>query len=524
MKKHGFIWLMALVAAVRMLAPVPAAAQTAPAGAQEKKPNILVIWGDDVGWYNISAYNLGVMGYKTPNIDRIAREGALFTDWYGQQSCTAGRAAFLTGQSPIRTGLTKVGLPGSPLGLQKEDVTIATYLKAQGYTTGQFGKNHLGDLDEHLPSANGFDEFFGNLYHLNAEEEPENPDYPKNPDFKKRFGPRGVIHSFADGRIEDTGPLTKKRMETIDEEVTTRALGFIDQAHKDGKPFFVWWNSTRMHIWTHLKAESQGKTGLGVYPDGMVEHDGHIGQLLAKIDELGIADNTIIMYSTDNGAELMSWPDGGMTPFRGEKNTNWEGGYRVPMALKWPGVIKPGTVINDVGAHEDMMPTFAAAVGEADLAGKLQKGLDIGGTTYKVHLDGYNWLPYLKGGTQQAPRREFLYWTDDGDLAALRYDQWKLVFMEQRAHGYEVWQEPLTVLRFPKLFTLRGDPFERADHEGIDYPKWRLERAFLLVPAQVFVQQWLSSFKDFPPRQKPASFGIDQVMDKIMNQAAGAGK
>jgi len=508
---------LALIAALA-LAASPAVAQTA-----AKKPNILVIWGDDIGWYNISAYNQGVMGYKTPNIDRIAKEGAMFTDWYGQQSCTAGRAAFLTGQSPIRTGLTKVGLPGAKEGLQKEDVTVAELLKAQGYATGQFGKNHLGDLDEHLPSAHGFDEFFGNLYHLNAEEEPENPDYPKNPEFKKKFGPRGVIHSFANGSVEDTGPLTKKRMETIDEEVNARALAFIDQAHKAGKPFFVWWNSTRMHIWTHLKAESVGKTGLGVFADGMVEHDGHVGLLLKKLDDLGIANDTIVMYSTDNGAELMSWPDGGMTPFRGEKNTNWEGGYRVPMVMKWPGVIKPGTVYNDVGAHEDMLPTLvAAAGGPADLGAKLMAGYAVGGTTYKVHLDGYDWGPYFRGQAAQGPRKEFLYWTDDGGLAALRYNNWKVVFLEQRAHGYEVWQEPLVALRLPKLFNLRADPFERADHEAIDYPKWRLERAFALVPAQAFVGKWLSSFKEFPPRQKPASFSLDQVMAKLSEPASGS--
>jgi arylsulfatase len=486
------------------------------ASAQTDKPNILIIWGDDIGWFNVGAYNQGLMGYDTPNIDRIADEGAMFTDWYGQQSCTAGRAAFLTGQSPIRTGLTKVGLPGASLGLQKEDPTIAGFLKAEGYATGQFGKNHLGDLDEHLPTAHGFDEFFGNLYHLNAEEEPENPDYPKNPEFKKKFGPRGVIHSFADGRIEDTGPLTKKRMETVDEEVTTRALEFIDEAHRDGKPFFVWWNSTRMHIWTHLKAESQGKTGLGIYPDGMVEHDGHVGQLLAKLDQLGIADNTIVMYSTDNGAEAMSWPDGGTTPFRGEKNTNWEGGYRVPMLLKWPGVIEPGITVNEIGAHEDMLPTLVAAVtGKTDLADRLMKGASVGGNKYKVHLDGYDWGPYLRGETGEGPRKEFLYWTDDGGLACLRYNQWKIVFMEQRAHGYEVWEEPLVTLRFPKLFNLRSDPFERADHEGIDYPRWRLEHAFALVPAQAYVQNWISTFKDFPPRQKPASFALDDVMSKL---------
>jgi arylsulfatase A-like enzyme len=485
------------------------------AQAQERKPNILVIWGDDIGWYNISAYNMGVMGYRTPNIDRIAREGALFTDWYGQQSCTAGRAAFLTGQSPIRTGLTKVGLPGAKEGLMKEHPTIAELLKTYGYVTGQFGKNHLGDRDEHLPSNHGFDEFFGNLYHLNAEEEPENPDYPKDPEFKKRFGPRGVMHSFAGGKIEDTGPLTKKRMETVDEEITKGALGFIDKAHKDGKPFFLWWNSTRMHIWTHLKPGSEGKTGIGIYPDGMVEHDGQVGELLKKLDDLGIADNTIVMYSTDNGAETMSWPDGGTTPFRSEKNTNWEGGYRVPCVIRWPGVIKPGTVVNNVAAHEDMLPTLLAAVGDAGVKDELAKGKKVGGASFKVHLDGYDLLPALKGQAEW-PRKEFLYWTDGGQLAALRFEQWKLNFLEQRAHGFDVWQEPFEELRLPKLFTLRGDPFERADHEGIGYDRWRIDHVFLLVPAQAFVANWLQSFREFPPRQKPASFSLDQVMEKLV--------
>jgi arylsulfatase len=491
---------------------------TSPVQAQDK-PNILVIWGDDIGWFNVSAYNMGIMGYRTPNIDRIAREGALFTDWYGQQSCTAGRAAFITGQSPIRTGLTKVGLPGSPLGLQKEDVTIAELLKPMGYATGQFGKNHLGDLDEHMPTNHGFDEFFGNLYHLNAEEEPEHPDYPHHPEFKERFGPRGVIRAYADGRIEDTGPLTKKRMETVDEETLDAALDFIDRAHGAGNPFFLWYNSTRMHIWTHLKPESQGKTGLGVYPDGMVEHDGHVGQLLDKLDELGIADNTIVIYTTDNGAEAMSWPDGGTTPFRGEKNTNWEGGYRVPALIKWPGVIEPGSIYNDVFALEDFMPTFLAAVGEPDIKGKLMSGHQVGELTYKVHLDGYNLLPFFKGEAQEAPRKEFLYWNDDGKLVALRYNQWKLVFAEQRAASFDVWQEPFVDLRVPKLFSLRADPFERADHEGIDYDRWRLERVFLLVPAQAFVANWLQSFKEFPPRQTPASFSIDQVMEQLSKPA-----
>jgi arylsulfatase A-like enzyme len=502
-----------LLACLSALA-VPAAAQTA-----AKKPNVLVIWGDDIGQFNISAYNMGMMGYKTPNIDSIAKQGALFTDWYGQQSCTAGRAAFITGQSPIRTGLTKVGLPGAPEGMKKEDPTIATLLKAQGYVTGQFGKNHLGDRDEMLPSAHGFDEFFGNLYHLNAEEEPENPDYPKNPEFKKKFGPRGVIHSFADGRITDTGPLTRKRMETIDEEVTAKALDFMERAKKADKPFFIWWNSTRMHIWTHLKPASQGKTGLGVYPDGMVEHDGHVGQVLAKLKELGLDENTIIMYSTDNGAETMSWPDGGTTMFRGEKNTNWEGGYRVPAMIKWPGVIKPGTIVNDIGSHEDMLPTLLAAVGNRTVKDDLKKGATIGGRSFKVHLDGYDLGPALRGEAKEWPRREFIYWTDDGSVAALRYDNWKMVFLEQRGHGFDVWQEPFVALRLPKLFNLRTDPFERADKEGMGYPQWRIDRAFLIAPAGAYVAQWLQSFRDFPPRQKPGSFNLDRVMEAVSKPA-----
>ncbi len=485
------------------------------------KPNILVIWGDDIGWYNISTYNLGVMQYKTPNIDRIAKEGAMFTDWYGQQSCTAGRAAFITGQAPIRTGLTKVGLPGAKEGMPIEDPTLAGLLKNHGYMTGQFGKNHLGDLDEHLPTNHGFDEFFGNLYHLNAEDEPENVDYPKDPEFKKRFGPRGVIHSFADGKVEDTGPLNMKRMETVDEEATVVALDFIDRAHAADKPFFVWWNSTRMHVWTRLKAESEGVTGLGIYPDGMVEHDGHVGQLLAKLDELGIADNTIVMYSTDNGAEAMTWPDGGTIPFRGEKNTNWEGGYRVPSVIRWPGVIEPGTIHNDVFAHEDMLPTIMAAVGEPDLKEKLKAGnVEAIGRTYKAHLDGYNLLPFFKGEEPLSPRSEFIYWTDDGDIAALRYNNWKIVFMEQRGHGFDVWQEPFVTLRFPKLFNLRTDPFERADHEGMGYQRWRAERMFALAPAQAFVGNWLQSFTEFPPRQKPGSFSLSQAMEKLTSNTS----
>jgi len=481
------------------------------------KPNILVIWGDDIGQFNISAYNRGMMGYRTPNIDSIAAEGALFTDWYGQQSCTAGRAAFVTGQSPIRTGLTKVGLPGTPEGMKKEDPTIATLLRAQGYATGQFGKNHLGDRDDMLPTAHGFDEFFGNLYHLNAEEEPENPDYFKDPALKKKFGPRGVIHSFADGRITDTGPLTKKRMETVDEEVTAKALDFMTRAKAAGKPFFLWWNSTRMHIFTHLKKESDGKTGLGIYADGMVEHDGHVGQVLAKLKELGLDQNTIVMYSTDNGAETFTWPDGGTTMFRGEKNTQWEGGYRVPTMIKWPGVIKPGTVINDIGAHEDMLPTLVAAAGDRTAKQDLLKGRAIGGTTYKVHLDGYDLGPVLRGEAKEWPRREFIYWTDDGQVAALRYDNWKITFMEQKAHGLRVWQEPFTVLRAPLVTNLRMDPFERAEHENaMGYQRWYMERMFTIAPAGAYVGQWLQSFRDFPPRQKPGSFNLDRVMEAVM--------
>ena len=480
-----------------------------------KKPNILIIWGDDIGWFKISAYNHGIMGYRTPNIDRIAKEGALFTDWYGQQSCTAGRAAFITGQSPIRTGLTKVGLPGAPEGMKAEDPTIATMLKAQGYVTGQFGKNHLGDRDSMLPTEHGFDEFFGNLYHLNAEEEPEYADYPKDPAFKQKFGPRGVIHSYANGKIEDTGPLTRKRMETVDEEVTTAALGFMDKAVKDGKPFFVWWNSTRMHIFTHLKPASDGKTGLGIYADGMVEHDAMVGELLAKLKELGIEDDTIVMYSTDNGAETFTWPDGGTTMFRGEKNTQWEGGYRVPCVIRWPGVIKPGTVMNDIGAHEDMMTTLLAAAGDGTVKEDLLKGRTVGDITYKVHLDGYNLIPALKGEGDW-PRKEFIYWTDDGSVAALRYDNWKITFLKQHAEGYKVWTTPFEVLRAPSLTNLRMDPFERAEEEdAMGYQRWWVEHMYVFAPAGAYVGQWLQSFREFPPRQKPGSFNLERVMEAV---------
>jgi arylsulfatase len=495
------------------------------------KPNILFIMSDDIGWFNPSCYHQGVMGYSTPNIDRIAKEGVRFTDFYGQQSCTAGRAAFITGQSPIRTGLTKVGLPGAKLGLSFDDPTVAEFLKNFGYATGQFGKNHLGDRNEHLPTVHGFDEFFGNLYHLNAEEEPENPDYPKDPNFRKKYGPRGVLKCKATDKddptvdpvfgkvgkqvIKNTGPLDAKRMETIDEEFLAAALDFMERKTKDGAPWFCYMNTTRMHIWTHLKPKSAGKTGLGTYPDGMVELDGYVGQLLDKLDKLGVADNTIVVFTTDNGAEVMSWPDGGTTPFRGEKDTNWEGGWRVPCVMRWPGVIKPGQVINEICSLQDFIPTFAAANDEPDLVEKVQKGYKIGNKTYKVHLDGFNLLPFLRGDLKESPRQGFLYWSDDGELLALRVKQWKVVFQEQRSTGLDVWREPFSKMRAPKIFNLRSDPFERGE-EGLFYNKWFVDRAFLLVPAQAIVGQWIATFKEFPPRAKAASFSIDEIVESMM--------
>jgi len=496
--------------------PVMAAAQGDP------KPNILVIWGDDIGQFNVSAFSRGMMGYKTPNIDRLATEGALFTDWYGQQSCTAGRAAFITGQSPIRTGLTKVGLPGALEGMQIEDPTIAGLLKPLGYMTGQFGKNHLGDLDEMLPTNHGFDEFFGNLYHLNAEEEPENPNYPKDPAFREKFGPRGVIKSSADGEIEDTGPLTRKRMETVDDEVTASAIDFMERASEQDKPFFLWWNSTRMHVFTHLKEESEGVTGYGIYADGMAEHDLHVGQILDKLDELGLADNTIVMYSTDNGAETFTWPDGGTTMFKGEKNTQWEGGYRVPTIIRWPGVVEPGTVINDIGAHEDMLPTLLAAAGQPDIKEQLlEGGVQAIGREYKVHLDGYDLGPALRGEGEW-PREEFIYWTDDGAPAALRYNDWKITFLEQQAHGLEVWIQPFAALRAPLITNLRMDPFERAREENaMGWPRFYAEHMFVIAPAAAYVANWLQSFAEFPPRQEPGSFNLDKVMEQVTRGSAG---
>ena len=502
------------------LALAPATQAQKPAKKAAGKPNILVIWGDDIGYWNVSAYNLGQMGYHTPNIDRIAREGALFTDLYGQQSCTAGRGAFLTGQSPFRTGLLKVGLPGAKEGLQPEDPTLAELLKPQGYVTGQFGKNHLGDLDAMLPTMHGFDEFFGSLYHLNAEEEPEDPDYPKDPAFRAKYAPRGVLHTWAlpDGtqRIENTGPLTKKRMETIDEEFEAAARAFITKSAKGDKPFFVWFNSTRMHIWTHLQPKSVGVTGLGVYPDGMVEHDALVGRLLNLLDSLGIADNTIVMYSTDNGAEKFSWPDGGSSPFRNEKASNWEGAYRVPGMIKWPGTIKPGTVLNDIVSHEDWVPTLVAAAGNPDVTQQLLAGSTVGSKTFKVHLDGYNLTDYLSGKAPD-PRHDFFYFNDDGSLVGMRYNQYKIVFSEQRADGLDVWQDPFVPLRFPKLFNLRSDPFEIADHESIGYATWRLQHAYVLVPAQAYVAKFLGTFQAFPPRQKAGSFSLDNALDALLN-------
>lgn len=505
-------------------------AEFAPAMAQsEDKPNILVIWGDDVGQSNISAYTFGLMGYQTPNIDRVAKEGMMFTDYYGEQSCTAGRSSYIMGQSVFRTGLSKVGLPGADLGMQEEDPTIAGLLKAQGYVTGQFGKNHLGDKDEHLPTNHGFDEFFGNLYHLNAEEEPENEDYPGNAvmadgrTFRETFGPRGVIKSSADGSIEDTGPLTKKRMETVDEETVAAAIDFIKRANDQGKPFYVWWNGTRMHFRTHVKPEMREEANkiagrnVDEYTAGMIEHDMQVGQLLDLLDELGIADKTIVHYSTDNGPHYNTWPDAAATPFFGEKNTNWEGGWRVPSMVRWPGKIEAGSISNEIMHHMDWLPTYLAAAGVPDIKEQLiQGGVQAIGREYKVHLDGYNFLPVLLGEAEEGPRREIFYFSDDGDLTALRYNDWKMIFMEQKEYKtFRAWIEPFTALRVPLIFNLRRDPYERSYQTSNTYYDWLIDRAYLLVPAQQYVGQFLSTFQEFPPRQKAASFSLDQVMEKL---------
>ncbi len=488
--------------------------------AAQDKPNILVIWGDDIGQSNISAYTMGMMGYRTPNIDRIATEGMIFTDYYGEQSCTAGRSSFITGQSVFRTGLSKVGMPGASQGMQIEDPTIAGLLKAQGYATGQFGKNHLGDRDEMLPSNHGFDEFYGNLYHLNAEEEPELDDYPKDPEFAERYGPRGVIKSSADGEIEDTGPLTRKRMETVDEETSAAAIDFIKRSEADGTPWFVWWSGTRMHFRTHVKEELRGISGQDEYADGMVEHDMHIGQFLDLLDELGIADETFVLYSTDNGPHMNSWPDAAMTPFRGEKNTNWEGGWRVPAMIRWPSKIEAGQVSNEIMHHMDWLPTFLAMAGVPDIKEQLLKGgVRAIGRKYNVHLDGYNSLDYLLGEEEMSPRKEVFYFSDDGDLTALRYNDWKAIFLEHRyPQTLQAWAEPWTPLRIPLLFNLRRDPYERSNITSNTYWDWYLDHVFLLLPAAEYTADFLATFEQFPPRQKPGSFTIGDAKEKILSQ------
>jgi arylsulfatase len=517
-----------------LTAALPALAQ------QGGKPNIVVIWGDDIGQSDISAYSMGLMGFRTPNIDRIAKEGMIFTDYYGEQSCTAGRASFITGQSGLRTGMTKVGLPGASLGLSDKDPTIAEMVKPLGYATGQFGKNHLGDRNEFLPTVHGFDEFYGNLYHLNAEEEPELPDYPKDPAFRAKFGPRGVMDCKASDKDDptvdprfgkvgkqvctDTGPLTKARMVTIDDDIANRSVDYIKRQQQAGKPFFIWVNFTHMHFRTHTKPESIGQSGRwqSPYHDTMIDHDKNVGQVLKVLDDLGIANNTLVFYSTDNGPHMNSWPDGAMTPFRNEKNSNWEGAYRVPAMVRWPGKIKPGEVSNEIVSHIDWLPTLAAVAGDADVKNELLKGKTVGDKTYKVHLDGDSLLPYLTGQAQKSPRESFFYINDDQQLTGLRYDNWKLVFMEQRAPGtLRVWAEPFTSLRVPKIFNLRTDPYERADITSNTYYDWLLDHAFQLVPAQAYVGQFIATFKDYPPRQKAASFNMDEVMAK-MTEGAGS--
>ena len=506
--KNKIIFKLILVMVIIGLFYVPIQAKT-------KKPNILVIWGDDIGWFNISAYNHGMMGYKTPNIDSLAKEGAMFTDWYAQQSCTAGRSAFILGQHPFRTGLLTIGMPGSTQGIKDNQATIAELLQPLGYTSGQFGKNHLGDQDSHLPTNHGFDEFFGNLYHLNAEEEPETYYYPKDQEFHKKFGPRGVIHSYADGKIEDTGPMTRKRMETADDEFMDAAIKFIEKAHKAGKPFFVWLSATRMHVWTRLKAESIGKSGVGLYPDGMIEHDAAVGTVLKKLEDLGIVDNTIVMYSTDNGAEKFTWPDGGTTPFAGEKGTTWDGGFRVPTLIRWPGVIKPGTVYNDIFSHEDMMPTLMAAAGKPDIKQKLLKGYKVGKKKFKIHLDGYNLLPFFQGQVKESPRKEIFYFDQIGNLNALRYQNWKLHFnIMEGAINTAYLKTPA----WPILFNLREDPFE-VSHESALYIRWFADNMWVFVPAQVITGKFLMSFKEFPPVEG-SSLGIDKVMEKLKHGGA----
>jgi len=513
-----------LLAAVLMLACFGSAAF-----GQQKKPNILVIWGDDIGTWNVSHNNRGMMGYKTPNIDRIAREGVGFTDYYAQQSCTAGRAAFISGSAPVRSGMTKVGLPGAAEGWQKTDCTMATVLKSQGYATGQFGKNHQGDRDEHLPTMHGFDEFLGSLYHLNAEEEPENRDYPRDmklangKTFLEQFGPRGVLKCTADGKggqtIENLGPLTKKRMETIDEESLAAAKDFISRQAKAGQPFFCWWNGTRMHFRTHVKEEHIGLSAQDEYGDGMVEHDLHVGELLKLIDELGLADNTIVQYSTDNGPHYNTWPDAGTTPFRGEKNSNWEGAFRVPCFIKWPGKFPAGVTLNGIVSHEDWLPTFAAVAGAPDIKEKLLRGAELNGRSYKNHIDGYDLTDYLSGKTQESPRKEFIYLNDAAEVVAIRVNDWKAVYLENRAEQLQVWREPFVHLRLPLLFNLRRDPFEKSQHNSNTYHDWMIDRAFVLVPLQAVASRFLLTLKDFPPSQKPGDWSLDSLEKQIKGMA-----
>jgi len=491
-----------------------------PAAAQDK-PNVLVIWGDDVGMWNISAYNQGMMGYQTPNIDRIANEGALFTDWYAQQSCTAGRASFILGQHPFRTGLLTIGMPGSDHGINADDPTIAELLDPLGYTNGHFGKNHLGDQDVHLPTNHGFDEFYGNLYHLNAEEEPETYYYPRdNAEFEERYAPRGVIHSYADGRIEDTGPMTRARMPAADTEFVDAAIDFIERANDAGEPFFVWVSSTRMHVWTRLDDEWYGRSGISIYADGMLQHDRDVGRLLDKLDELGITDNTLVVYSTDNGAETVTWPDGGTIPFRGEKGTTWEGGFRVPMFVRWPGMIQPGTIINDIGSHEDMMPTILAAAGEPDVKGKLLQGHQAGDKTFRAHLDGYNMVPFWTGQVDESPREEIFYFDASGNLNAVRYRDWKLHFALIEGNITDAYRK---VPSWPRVVNLRADPFEKALDESEMYMRWMADNMWLFVPAQDYIGEFLGTFAEFPAR-RGSSLSIDAVLQSIQNQGPGAGR
>jgi arylsulfatase len=530
-----------LVAASALGAGAPikmAQAQVQQPAASGRKPNIVVIMGDDIGLTNVSAYSMGLMGYRTPNIDRIAKEGMILTDYYAEQSCTAGRSSFITGQSTLRTGLSKVGIPGATVGLQAKDPTLAELLKPLAYATGQFGKNHLGDRNEFLPTVHGFDEFVGNLYHLNAEEEPENFNYPRDPRFSQLFGPRGVLRCKAtevddptvDPRfgkvgkqtIEDTGPLTRKRMETIDDETSAAAIDFMDRQVRAGKPFFCWFCPTRMHLRTHVRAEHRDKPGFTArteYADGMIEHDGTVGTVLKKLDDLGIANDTIVIYTTDNGPHMNSWPDGAMTPFRSEKDTNWEGAFRVPCMIRWPGHIQPGLVSNEMVSGHDWLPTLMAAAGDPDIKDKLLKGYSAAGKTFKVHIDGYNQLLYLTGQESKGPRRGFFYFNDDGDVVALRVENWKIVFEEQRSPGtLDLWSEPFVKLRLPKLFDLHADPYERADTTSNTYWDWYIDHVYIMYGATDLTAEFLETFKEFPPAQRAATFTIDQAMEKLKQQ------